>query len=211
MDHDGTNLAALQADPALAAKVVAGITELERDYRLAHGPLSDRFMADVQTSMREAAPAEWEVAPHDWTIILRHPTWKPTRGLGHGDMWLQVSEIADDEIERTWLGVATGAGGNTLLALELLFRNALKGPATAVTAEKTHADRLKKMGFRKEEDSGRLFAPIVIDKMRLSKGYSENDLTEALLPVREVTATVCGAQLDLDALVEAVRGRAKGT
>ena len=134
---------------------------------------------------------------------------KPTRGLGNGDMWFQISEIAEDELERTWLGVAVGVGANTRLGLELLFRNALKGPAAVVTTEKTHADRLEKMGFRKDEEGGRLFAPIVIDKMRLSKGFSENDLTEALLAVREVAATVCAAKLDLDALIDAVRIKAK--
>lgn len=210
MDHDGRNAAALQADTVLAAKVVAAIPELERDYRLAHGPLSDRFMAEVQSSMRVAAPDSWEVVPHDWTIILRDPGWKPSRGLGNGDMWLQISEIADDDVERTWLGVAIGAGGNTRLGLELLFRNALKGPAAVVTTEKTHADRLKKIGFRTDEDGGRLFVPIVIDRMRLSKGYSENDLSDALLPVREVAATACAAKLDLDALIEAVRTKARG-
>ena len=71
-------------------------------------------------------------------------------------------------------------------------------------------DRLKKIGLRKDDESGRLFVPIAIDKMRLSKGFSENDLSEALLPVREVVATVCAAKLDLDALIEAVRSKAKG-
>ena len=209
-DHDGRNAAVLQADTELAAKIVAGIAELEQNYRLAQGPLSDRFMMEVQSSMRDAAPEAWEVVPHDWTIILREPSWRPMRGLGNGDMWLQISEVSETEAERTWLGVAVCADGNTKLGLELLFRNALKGPAAVVTTEKTHAERLKRIGFRKDEEGGRLFAPIAIDKMRLSKGFSENDLSEALMPVREVVATVCAAKLDLDALIEAVKSKAKG-
>ena len=210
MDHDQRIMAVQQQDTELAAKVVADIVELEQNYRLAQGPLSDRFMAEVQASMRLAAPETWEVLPHDWTIILRDPAWKPTRGLGNGDMWLQISEVSETDAERTWLGVATGAGGNTQLGLELLFRNALQGPAAIVTTQKTHADRLKKMGFRKDEEGGRTFCPIVIDRLRLSKGYSENCLTAALQPVREVVAIVCAAKLDLDALIEAVRTEAKG-
>lgn len=209
-DHDGRRAAAEQADTELAAKIVAEIVELERNYRLAQGPLSDRFMAEVRNSIRNAAPESWEVMASDWTVILRDPNWKPTRGLGNGDMHLAINEVAEDDLERTWLGVAVGAGGSTKLGLELLFRNALKSAAAIVTSEKVHASRLEKMGFRKDEDGARLFVPIVIDRMRLSKGFSEADLFEALMPVREAVAKVCAAKLDLDALLEAVRTKAKG-
>ena len=162
--------------------------------------------------MRAAAPEPWEVAPTEWTILLRStPEWKPTRGLGNGDAWIQVNEVAGDELERTWIGVATGAGGNTQLALELLFRNALKGPAAVVTTEKTHADKLAKIGFRRDDES-RIFFPILLDKLRLAKAYGENDVAgEALLPVRKAVEAIVAAKADLDALIEAVRTKAKGT
>ena len=53
MDYDQTMTAARQTateqqDTKLASKVIAGIAELERDYRLAEGPLSERFMLEVK-------------------------------------------------------------------------------------------------------------------------------------------------------------------
>ena len=76
--------------------------------------------------------------------------------------------------------------------------------------DKVHADRLEKIGFRKNEDGTRLFVPLAIDRLRLSKAYSENDLSgEALLPVRKAVEAVVAAKTDLHALVEAVRTKAK--
>ena len=53
VDNDGRSAAALQADTALAAKVVAAIPELEEHYRLAEGHLSQRLMAEIKASMRK--------------------------------------------------------------------------------------------------------------------------------------------------------------
>ena len=115
MDHDGRNAAALQADTALAATIVKSIDELERNHRLAEGPLSEKLMRGIEATMRAAAPEPWEVAPTEWSILLRStPEWKPTRGLGNGDAWIQLNEVTADELERTWIGVATSAGGKVL-------------------------------------------------------------------------------------------------
>ena len=141
---------------------------------------------------------------------MRLPTWKPTRGLGHGDMWLLLNEISEDSTDRTWIGVSVGSGGRTQLGLELTFRNALKQIAAAVVQEKVHADRLQKAGFRKDESGTRLFMPIAIDRLRLAKGYGENCLAEALGPVTKAVEAVIAANHDLDALVEAVRNKARG-
>ena len=210
MDHDGRNAAALQADTVLAATIVKSIDEVERNHRLAEGPLSDRLMQGIEATMRAAAPEPWQVEPTDWSILLRAPEWKPTRGLGHGDAWILVNEVSETELARTWLGVATGAGGNTQLGLELLFRNALKGAAAVVTTDKDYAERLKKIGFRRDAE-GRIFFPMLLDKLRLAKAYGENDVGgEALLPVRKAVETIVAAKADLDALIEAVRTKAKG-
>ena len=209
MDHDGRNAAALQADTALAATIVKSIDELERNHRLAEGPLSEKLMRGIEATMRAAAPEPWEVAPTEWSILLRVPEWKPTRGLGNGDAWIQVNEVSESDLPRTWLGVATGAGGNTQLGLELVFRNALKGAASVVTTDKAFAEHLAKIGFRRN-DEGRVFLPIVLDKLRLAKAYGENDVAgEALLPVRKAVEAIVAAKADLDKLIEAVRIKAK--
>ena len=208
MDHDGRNAAALHADTALAAKVVAAIPELEEHYRLAEGHLSQRLMAEIKASMRKAAPEPWEVTETEYSVLLRSPEWKPTRGLGNGDAWLQINEIAEDEIDRTWIAVAVGAG-QTQMGLELMFRNGLAVAAAAVTREKAQADALTKIGFRRDEAAARLFVPIAIDRLRLAKGYGENDLAEALGPVAKAVSAVVAAKADLDKLIEAVRTKAK--
>lgn len=206
MDHDQRTTAALQADTALAATIVKAIPELERDYRLAEGALSERFMLEVKASMRKAAPEPWEVGDTNYSILVRSPEWKPTKGLGHGDAWLEITEISADDLNRTWIGVAVGTGQ---LGLELIFRNGLTAAAASMTREKAHAEALTKIGFRRDESAARLFIPIAIDRMRLSKGYSENDLTEALGPVRKAVETVVSSKTEIDALIEAVRARAK--
>ncbi len=160
--------------------------------------------------MRAAAPEPWEVEPTDWSVLIRSAAWKPTRGLGHGDAWILVNEVSENDAPHTWLGVATRAGGTTQLGLELLFRNALKGAAAVVTTDKEHAERLKKIGFLRDAE-GRLFVPVLLDKLRLAKAYGENDVGgEALLPVRKAVEIIVAAKADLDALIEAVRTKAKG-
>ena len=206
MDHDQRMTAALQADTALAASIVKAIPELERDYRLAEGALSERFMSDLKASMRKAAPEPWEVGDTNYSILLRSPEWKPTRGLGHGDAWLEINEISADELGRTWIGVAVGT---SQLGLELVWRAGLAGAAALVLINKPHADALAKIGFKKNEDATRLFIPIAIDRLRLSKGYAENDLTDALGPVRKAVEAVVAAKKEIDAVVEAVRAKAK--
>ena len=53
--------------------------------------------------------------------------------------------------------------------------------------------------------------PVVLDKLRLAKAYGENDVAgEALLPMRKAVETIVSAKADLDALIEAVRTKAKG-
>ena len=157
---------------------------------------------------RSVAALPWEITETDYSVPLRSPEWKPTRGLGNGDAWLQVNEIAEDELDRTWIGVAVGAG-QTQMGLELVWRAGLAVAAAAVTREKAQAEALTKIGFRRDEAAARLFIPIAIDRLRLAKGYGESDLTESLGPVAKVVGAVVAAKADLDKLIEAVRAKAK--
>ena len=210
MDDAKVMILARQQDPVAAAAIVKSIVELERDYKLAEHPLSERFMGDVAVLMRKAAPEPWEVVKNDWTVLLKAgAAWKPTRGLGNGDCWLEISEISGaDEEEHTWIGVAVGAG-QSKFGLELVFRNALKQSAVALSQDKAHAAMLEKIGFKRDVSGLRLYLPITIDRLRLAKGCSENDLTEALGPVRKVVEVVVAAKADLDEFIELVRTKAK--
>ena len=105
MDYDQTmtaarHTAAEQQDTALAATIVMAIPELERDYRLAEGALSERLIRDVKAAMQKAAPEPWEVADTNYSVLLRSPQWRLTRGLGNGDAWLEINEISADDLNR---------------------------------------------------------------------------------------------------------------
>ena len=210
MEQEKVMIQARQQDPAAAAAIVKCIVELERDYKLAEHPLSERFMGDVEVLMRKTAPEPWEIVKNDWTVLLKAgPDWKPTRGLGNGDCWLEISEIPDqDEEEHTWIGVAVGAG-QSKFGLELVFRNALKQSAVALSQDKAHAAMLEKIGFRRDVSGLRLYLPITIDRLRLSMAFGENDLDQALGPITAAVQAVVAAKADLDKLIEAVRTKAK--
>lgn len=211
MDDVKMMILARQQDPAAAAAIVKSIIELERDFKLAEHPISEKFMEDVEALMRKAAPEPWEVAKNDWTVLLKAgPDWKPTRGLGNGDCWLEISEIpGEDEEEHTWIGVAVGAG-QSKFGLELVFRNALKQSAVALSQDKIHAEILEKIGFKRDFSGLRQYLPITIDRLRLSKAFGENDLDQALGPITTAVQAVVAAKPDLDKFIELVRTKAKG-
>ena len=79
MDHEQRNAAALKADTALAANIIKAIPELERDYRLAEGPLGERLMMEIKSTMKMAAPEPWEVAETEYSVLLRSPEWRQTK------------------------------------------------------------------------------------------------------------------------------------
>jgi hypothetical protein len=209
MNHEQRAMQASQQDPAAAAAIIKSIAEIERDYRMAEGPLSELMMIGVEAAMRKSAPEPWIVTKTEASALLSFPEWKPTKGLGNGDAWFEISEITDDEgDEQTWVSVAVGAGPSKF-GLELMFRRALAAAADAVTREQPQAQKLTKIGFVRDALTQRLFVPIEVDRLRLAKGFQENDLTEALAPVGKAVEAVVKAKSDLDALIEQVRTRAK--
>jgi hypothetical protein len=209
MDHEQRMNIAHELDPGVAATIVKSIAEVERDHRLAQGALGDKLMAEIEAIIRKSAAEPWQVTRDDWLIWFTHPEWKPTKGLGKGDAWFEVNEVADDDgEEHTWIGAAVGAG-RTALGLELVFRKGLAQSAEAVLREKAQADKLAKIGIKADTLAERWFVPITIDKLRLAKGFGENDLAEALVPAGKAIAAVVSAKKELDALIELVRQRGK--
>jgi hypothetical protein len=211
MDHDQRTSIAQQLDPVAAATIVKSIADIERDHRLAEGPLSDRMMDEIQAIIRKGAPEPWQVTKAEWLIWFTHPEWKPTKGLGRGDAWFEINEIGeeDDDVESTWIGAAVGAG-KSALGLELVFRKGLAQAAYMVLREKAQAQRLEKIGLRPDATAERWFVPLSIDRLRLAKGFEENDFAEALAPVGKAIAAALAAKADLDALIELVRQRGRG-
>lgn len=209
MDSNQQTTLAQKNDPALTARLVAAVADVERDHRLVEGPISQRLLDEIEATMRKAAPDPWVVGQARYAALLAHPEWKPTKGLGNGDLWFEVSEIADDDADAlTWIGAACGTG-QSKFGLEVCLRPALTQAADVVWREKAHNDKLAKIGIVRETATGRLLVPIKIDRMRLSKGFSENDLTDALSPVTKAVEAVVAAKAELDTLLNAVRAKVK--
>jgi hypothetical protein len=208
MDHEHRTNAAYEQNPATAARIVRSIAEIERDYHLLIGPLGERLMWDVFTVMGDAAPSPWIVAETDASVSLLSPDWKLKKGLGNGDAWLEIGEIDDDELEYSWVAAAVDTCPNKM-CLELIFRRGLIPAAEAAIGDNGTVSDLLKLGFMRDEAKERLFLPITVPAEALAIGFEQNDLTEALTPVRIATELAITAKPELDKLIEKVRGGGK--
>ena len=200
-----SNLGAAK-DPAIVARVVTNIAQLEQDYRLADGYLSDWLMRMITLSMKAVAPEPFDIENTAWSQYVTCPDWKPTKRIGRGDAWLEIVEFARDEQDHTWLAAAVGAGP-TELNLELMFRDGLSGYFAKLEADQTLAAKLRKKGFKIDTTNRRVYLPIVIKADLLAKALPSDDkFDEAMAPVREATELGIAAKSEIDALLKLVRG-----
>ena len=200
-----SNLGAAK-DPAIVARVVTNIAQLEQDYRLADGYLSDWLMRMITLSMKAVAPEPFDIENPAWSPYVTCPDWKPTKRIGRGDAWLEIVEFARDEQDHTWLAAAVGAGP-TELNLELMFRDGLSGYFAKLEADQTLAAKLRKKGFKIDTTNRRVYLPIVIKADLLAKALPSDDkFDEAMAPVREATELGIAAKSEIDALLKLVRG-----
>lgn len=199
------NNLAMAKDPAIAARIVKNIAQLEQDYRLADGHLSDWLMRMIMISMKAAAPEPFLVENTAWSAYLSHPDWKPTKRIGRGDAWLEIVEFARDEQDHTWLAAALGAGP-TELNLELMFREGLAGYFGKLEGDQGLTSKLRKKGFKIDTSNKRVFLPIVINADLLAKALPTDDFQDAMAPVREATELGIAAKPEIDLLLKLVRG-----
>lgn len=206
MDSANEMTRALNIDPEQAARVIRAIGNIEKDYFLAAGPLSERFMTEAGGVVRQTAPEPWEVANAGWDVTMGLPDWKSKLRLA--DAWLELAEIAEGDDDHSWIAAAVGAG-STSMCLELRFRPGLTDAVDALVAKPASIAKLLELGFQCDQVEQRLFVPIVINAEALAKGFRENDLDKALLPVRKAVEMVIAAKGDLDAFIVSVREQAK--
>lgn len=208
--HPHQNQLIVQAqDPDNAARIVRNIADIERDSQLAWGLLSDRFMTEATAAMTKIVTDRWAVIDHGGETVLVPPEWKQLRGVGHGDAWLQLSDIcADDENVFCWIAAAVGVGP-VQLGLELCFRRGLAEPAQAAIADDKAVAALLKRGFGRDSDKLRLFLPIAIPAVLLAKAFQENDFGAAMAAIGKAVEQALEAKAELDALVDQVRGLTK--
>lgn len=208
MDHEHRTKIANQQDPEWAARVVRNIGQIEADFFHAAGPLSERMMAEAFLAIEKVVKAPWLLIENEWATQIIAPEWKMTRGVGTGDMWLQISEISADEegIEHTWLAAVTRTVPS-MLCVELVFRRGLMEQAQALIRDDKVLASLK--GFARDEDNATLLVPIVIQAEALAKGFLEADLAPAIAPFARAVGQAIAAKPALDALLEQVRTAAK--
>jgi len=208
MDHEQRTKAANEQDPKQAGKIVRNLKQLEDEYFLAAGPLSERMMAAVVQTIKKAVPEPFRVVESDLTASIVVGAWRATRGVGQ-DFYLTLAEIgADDEREFCWLTAATAAGP-TRLGLELACRPGLRDAAQSVFRDDRQMAAIWKAGFVRGETDFRLFIPIVLSK--LIEAFEQNDLSIAMAPVTKAVEQVVAAMPELAKIVEAVRVAAKVT
>ena len=208
MDNEEKLLVTQSHDPVIAARIIRNIENVERDWHLASGLLSERLMRDVREMFGKVAPESWKFFLSGWSALIVPPEWKMTKGVGNGDAWLELAEFCDADEDYSWIAAAVGIG-STKMGLELQFRNGLIPFGQALIANDKAIDVLLKLGFVRDDAKERLFIPVKVNADLLAKGFQENDLDKALAPVVKAIELAIAAKPDLDKIVEQVREAAK--
>ena len=204
-----TRVEKTQDIPASPANIVRNIDEIERGYFEAFGPMSAQFMTAAADVMRKAVPETWQVVGNEESVSLTVLEWRSTRGMGRGDAWLEIAEVANDDQEHSWIAAATRSG-ETSMVLELRTRNGLPNFPDVLAHNSGTSALLMERGFEFVDSSERIFFPIAIDKEALASAFETGDFAEALNPVRLAVELIVAAKGDLDGLIALLRQRGKG-
>lgn len=210
MDHEQRTAASNEQDPERAAKVIRNIGQIEADFFHAAGPLSERMMTDGLALIEKTVTEPWQIVENDWAMQVVSPEWKMTRGVGTGDMWLEISEVSADEEgnEHTWIAAAAKTGPSQL-CVKLKFRRGLQESAQAVIGDIKGISEILEKGFVRDDENLLLFVPIHIPVEKLARGFEQNDLTSTVQPFATVMTQALAAKPALDKLLEQVRIAAK--
>lgn len=206
MDHDQRTKAAKSQDPAWAARVIRNIAQIETDFFHAFDHVSERIMSEAVQAIHKVAMHPWQVVESGMSAQIVCPEWKMTKGVGTGDMWLELAEIGadEDDDERSWLSAAVKAGP-TQLGFELTFRRGLQDQAGLIIRDDKAIAALLKLGFARLDAGPSLIVPIDIAAEKLAQGFEQNDLTAALAPVGGSLSKALAAKVELDKFLSQVR------
>lgn len=210
MDNEQRIKATDRQDPKWAAKVIRSIGQIEADFFHAAGPLSERMMTEALLVVEKVVAEPWQIVDNEWAMQVVCPEWKMTRGVGTGDMWLEISELSADPEgnEHTWIA-AVAKSGPSQLCVELKFRRGLQDYAQAVIREIKAITAVLEKGFVRDDESLLLFVPINIPAEKLAQGFEQNDLTSTVQPFAKAMTQALAAKPALDKLLEQVRAAAK--
>ncbi|WP_295526005.1 hypothetical protein [Novosphingobium sp. Chol11] len=210
MDFENRAKVAQRLDPEWAARVIRNLRQIELDWYHAYDTLSTRMMTEAFLAIEKVVKAPWQIVENEWSTQVVCPEWKMTRGVGTGDMWLQISEISADEdgYEHTWLAAVTQTAPS-MLCVELTFRRGLQEHAQAIIRDDKAVTALRKLGFARDEDRKALFIPIHIEAEALAQAFEMNDLTPTVAPFSKAMALALAAKVELGKLLEQIRAATK--
>ncbi len=208
MDTNEQTTLAQKYDPKLAARIVLGVAELEQNYRLAEGPLSEQFITEAHVAVQDVIPDTWEIHGEAWELYITSPDWKSTRGNGRGDAWLEIGDVIEDPEAHSWIAVAVAAGP-TQMCLELKFRKGLADVPTCFKASPQLATTIMERGFELSHEGARLSIPITIEADKLAAAFKSDDFEQALQPMSNAAKLAATAKQEIDDLVGLARTMAK--
>lgn len=209
MDTDQQFIAAQQIDPDQAGQIIRQLGSIAADYHLASGPIADRLMSEITSTVIKVAVEPWVAFEANGSVVLVTADWKMTKGVGGiGDAWIELSEITTDDYDHSWLEAALKASG-TLMCVELKFRAGLADAATAVARDDKAMAGLFKLDWARDEQDARIFLPVDIEAEAVAQAFAQNDFDEALAPITRTVTAAMASKADLDALINKVRELAK--
>ncbi len=210
LDHEHRTAAAKLNDGQLAGRIIRNLGQIEADFFHSAWPLSERLMHEAFLAISKVAQAPWECSEVEWSTRIVCPEWKMTKGVGTGDMWLELGELSSDPdgYEHSWLAAALKAAP-TQLCIAVKFRRGLQDFAEGLLQDDKAIAGLKKAGFKRDDDQGVLYMPFDIPAEIMAAGFEQNDLSKAIQPIGKAAALALAAKPELDKLLEEVRTAAK--
>jgi hypothetical protein len=209
MDQEQRTELSNRYNPDTAARIVRGISDIQRDFGLAYGPFSEDLSREIVKAMARAIADPWQFFEGDWTATMMLAGWKSARGVNTQDAWLEFGEIcAEEDASYTWIGAAVGVGP-ARLGLEFKVRRGLLELAQKAIGNVTKVQALLDAGFVRDEANERFYLPIAMPAEALAMGFEMNDLAEAVAPAARAVELAMAAHAELDAFVESLRADAK--
>lgn len=210
LDHEHRMAAAKLIDGQLAGRIIRNLGQIEADFFHSAWPLSERLMHEAFLAISQVAQAPWECSEVEWSTRIVCPEWKMTKGVGTGDMRLELGELSADPdgYEHSWLAAALKAAP-TQLCIAVKFRRGLQDFAEGLLQDEKAIAGLKKAGFKRDDDQGVLYVPFDIPAEIMAAGFEQNDLSKAIQPIGKAAALALAAKPELDKLLEQVRAAAK--
>ncbi|MBB4860677.1 hypothetical protein HNO88_004021 [Novosphingobium chloroacetimidivorans] len=165
------------------------------------------FLAMVPWCQIVLAP--WECSEVEWSTRIVCPEWKMTKGVGTGDMWLELGERSaeTDGYEHSWL-TATLKATPTSCASPSSFGKACKISQKQSFRTRRRSLDCKRRGSRAKTIKRFCMCPL-ISRLRSWPGLRTKRPENGAPADQQAAAQAIAAKPELDKLLERVRAAGK--